>query len=54
MAKDNSMRDDLKLPDDEAVAKKIQEAWDTGDEYLITVQKAVGIEQAIEVKKAAN
>ena len=54
MAKDNSMRDDVKLPDDEAVAKKIQEAWDTGDEYLITVQKAVGIEQAIEVKKAAN
>ncbi|KAJ1471234.1 hypothetical protein T484DRAFT_1916671 [Baffinella frigidus] len=46
------MRDDLKLPDDEALAKKIQTGFDDGDEVLITILGAVGTEQAIEMKKA--
>ncbi|KAJ1467665.1 eukaryotic translation initiation factor 5A-1/2 [Baffinella frigidus] len=51
MAKDNSMRDDLKLPDDETLSKKIRTAYDAGDELMLTVLGAVGTEQTIEMKK---
>ena len=54
MAKDNSMRDDIKLPDDEALAKNIQEAFDTGDDVVLTVLGALGIEQVRLVPKGTR
>eukprot|EP00960_Hanusia_phi_P058931 764022-Hanusia_phi.AAC.1 len=45
MTKDGDMRDDLKLPEDESIAKKLQERFDAGTDTLVTVLIAMGREQ---------
>ena len=46
------MRDDIKLPEDEVVAKKLQERYEGGLESMLTVLKAMGHEQVIDIKHA--
>jgi translation initiation factor 5A len=46
----NEEKSDLKLPADE-VGQKIKEMFDQGLDLIVTVQQAVGIEQAVDVKE---
>jgi len=50
----NNMREDLKMPEDDALCKKIREAFDSGDDTLLTVLKAVGSEMIIDLKAGAK
>mmetsp|Transcript_40756 Transcript_40756/g.81652 ORF Transcript_40756/g.81652 Transcript_40756/m.81652 type:complete len:158 (+) Transcript_40756:35-508(+) len=43
-------RDDMKLPDDSALAEKIKNLFDEGKDLSVTVLKACGQEQVIDVK----
>ena len=54
MAGDGSMRDDIKLPDDDSLAKKIKERVDGGTPTMVTLLRAVGYEQVIDLKDAAQ
>uniref|UniRef100_A0A6U2H4F6 Eukaryotic translation initiation factor 5A n=1 Tax=Hemiselmis andersenii TaxID=464988 RepID=A0A6U2H4F6_HEMAN len=54
MDKDNNMREDLKMPEDDALCKKIREALDGGEDVLLTVLKAVGSEMIIDTKQGAK
>ena len=48
------MRDDIKLPDDESVAKKLKERFDNNVDTMVTVLKAMGMEQIIDMKDQAK
>eukprot|EP00283_Hemiselmis_rufescens_P002216 CAMPEP_0173418842 /NCGR_PEP_ID=MMETSP1357-20121228/874_1 /TAXON_ID=77926 /ORGANISM="Hemiselmis rufescens, Strain PCC563" /LENGTH=156 /DNA_ID=CAMNT_0014381387 /DNA_START=43 /DNA_END=513 /DNA_ORIENTATION=+ len=54
MDKDNNMREDLKMPDDDALCKRIRDQMDTGEDVLLTVLKAVGSEMIIDMKQGAK
>ena len=54
MTPGGDMRDDIKLPDDEVVAKKLQARFDEGTETMVTLLKAMGHEQVIDMKDASN
>eukprot|EP00284_Hemiselmis_tepida_P015912 CAMPEP_0174926034 /NCGR_PEP_ID=MMETSP1355-20121228/9500_1 /TAXON_ID=464990 /ORGANISM="Hemiselmis tepida, Strain CCMP443" /LENGTH=158 /DNA_ID=CAMNT_0016172033 /DNA_START=21 /DNA_END=497 /DNA_ORIENTATION=+ len=51
MDKDNNMREDLQMPNDDALCKKIREQFDGGEDVLLTVLKAVGSEMIIDLKQ---
>ena len=53
MDSDGNMREDIKLPLDDAVAKPIRENFDNGDDLLITILSAMGTEQVMDSKKAS-
>ena len=44
------VRDDLRLPTEEGLAKEIKERFEKEEQLLVTVLKAVDEEQAIAVK----
>ena len=48
------MRDDIKLPEDDSVAKKLKERFDNNVETMVTVLKAMGHEQIIDMKDMAK
>mmetsp|Transcript_14618 Transcript_14618/g.34671 ORF Transcript_14618/g.34671 Transcript_14618/m.34671 type:complete len:158 (+) Transcript_14618:359-832(+) len=50
MTDNAEMREDLKLPDDQALADKIQGLFDEGKDVAVTLLKACGQEQIIDVK----
>lgn len=54
MTSGGDMRDDIKLPEDEAVAKKLQARFDEGTETMVTLLRAMGHEQVIDMKDASN
>lgn len=54
MAADGSMREDISLPDDEVLAKKLKERASEGTPTMVTLLRAVGHEQVIDLKDAAQ
>eukprot|EP00802_Teleaulax_amphioxeia_P020017 Tamp_20282.p2 GENE.Tamp_20282~~Tamp_20282.p2 ORF type:complete len:158 (-),score=54.94 Tamp_20282:321-794(-) len=49
-----NMREDIKVPDDPETAKKLRARMDEGIATMVTVLKAMGAEQIIDMKDAAN
>lgn len=49
-----NMREDIKVPDDPETAKKLRARMDEGITTMVTVLKAMGMEQIIDMKDAAN
>lgn len=49
-----NMREDIKVPDDPETAKKLRARMDEGITTMVTVLKAMGAEQIIDMKDAAN
>jgi translation initiation factor 5A len=54
MANDNTMRDDLKVPNDAALAKKLKERLDEGKDTLVTILGAMGEEHCVDMKEAGG
>ena len=54
MAKDNSMRDDLKVPNDPELAKKLRERLEEDKETLVTILGAMGEEHCVDYKEAGG
>jgi len=54
MTDQGEVREDLKLPDDDALKKEIKDKIDAGDEFLMTVLKACGEEAIIGTKVLTN
>ena len=54
MAGDNSMRDDLKLPEDPELAKKLKARVEEGKDTLVTILGAMGDEQCIDCKEVSG
>lgn len=54
MAKDNSMRDDLKVPSDADLAKKLRDRLDDDKETMVTILGAMGEEHCVDLKDAAQ
>jgi translation elongation factor IF5A len=54
MASDNTMRDDLKVPDDTVLAKRLKDRLDEGKDTLVTILGAMGDEQCMDLKEAAG
>lgn len=48
---DGTAKDDVKLPEGE-IGQQLQAAFDNGDDLLVTIISAMGIEQAITYKEA--
>jgi translation initiation factor 5A len=51
LSDDNTMRNDLNLPEDEELAKNIKSLFESGENILVMVLSAVGKEQIMECKK---
>merc|ERR1712216_533262 len=49
-----NMREDIKVPEDPETAKKLRARMDEGITTMVTVLKAMGAEQIIDMKDAAN
>jgi len=49
-----NMREDIKVPDDPETAKKLRARMDEGITTMVTVLRAMGAEQIIDMKDAAN
>ena len=49
-----NMLEDIKVPDDPETAKKLRARMDEGITTMVTVLKAMGAEQIIDMKDAAN
>jgi len=49
-----NMREDIKVPEDPETAKKLRARMDEGITTMVTVLKAMGMEQIIDMKDAAN
>ena len=49
-----NMREDIKVPEDAETAKKLRARMDEGITTMVTVLKAMGAEQIIDMKDAAN
>jgi translation initiation factor 5A len=54
MASDNTMRDDLKVPEDQVLAKRLKDRLDEGRDTLVTILGAMGDEQCIDLKEVAG
>jgi translation elongation factor IF5A len=54
MASDNTMRDDLKVPEDPALSKKLKDRIEEGKDTLVTILGAMGDEQCVDLKEVAN
>merc|ERR1711865_185015 len=54
MASGGDMRDDIKLPDDAGIAKKLKDRFDGDIDTMVTLLKAMGHEQVIDMKDMAN
>ena len=54
MASDNTMRDDLKVPEDRALADKLKARVDEGKDTLVTILGAMGDEQCVDLKEVAG
>ena len=54
MGGDGSMREDIKVPEDKTVAEKLRTRFDEGTTTMVTVLKAMGMEQIIDMKDAAQ
>ena len=51
MAGDNTMRDDLRTPEDKALLDKLKARLDEGKDTLVTILAAMGEEQCIDCKE---
>jgi translation initiation factor 5A len=54
MASDNTMRDDLKVPEDPALSKKLKDRIEEGKDTLVTILGAMGDEQCVDFKEVAG
>ena len=54
MGGDGSMREDIKVPEDKTVGEKLRARFDEGTTTMVTVLKAMGMEQIIDMKDAAQ
>lgn len=54
MDSSGNMREDIKVPEDPETAKKLRARMDEGITTMVTVLKAMGMEQIIDMKDAAN
>jgi translation initiation factor 5A len=54
MSGDGSMREDIKVPEDKTVGEKLRARFDEGTTTMVTVLKAMGMEQIIDMKDAAQ
>jgi len=48
------MREDIKMPEDKVIADKLKERFDAGTTTMVTLLKAMGMEQIIDMKDAAQ
>jgi translation initiation factor 5A len=54
MASDNTMRDDLRTPEDKALLDKLKSRLDDGKDTLVTILGACGEEQCIDCKEVSG
>ena len=54
MSKENVMRDDLKIPTEEVLAKKLRTRLEEGRETLCVILAAMGEEHCIDLKEVAQ
>ncbi len=54
MASDNTMRDDLKIPEDPDLSKKLKARVEEGKDTLVTILGAMGDEQCVDCKEVSS